>query len=112
MTTSASNNAPDPLPPFEQSLAELQKIVIDLENGELNLEQSLERFELGIRLLKSCCEVLDRAEQRIELLTGFDAAGEPLTTPISADVSTGKAEGSGRRSTAKRSSKSMFSDPE
>lgn len=77
---------PDADPPqsFEGSLAQLQQIVHDLEEGQLGLEVSLSRFEAGIRLLHSCYRILEQAEQRIEILTGQDAAGNPVTAPFDA----------------------------
>jgi exodeoxyribonuclease VII small subunit len=100
---------PDPecSPGFEEALRELQQIVTELEDGSISLEQSLSRFEEGIRLLRGCYQVLERAEQKIELLTGLDAQGNPVTTPFDA---TATAEGSAggaakpgrRRSPAKK----------
>jgi exodeoxyribonuclease VII small subunit len=53
---------------FEDSLAELEKIVGKLEQGDLALEQSLELFEKGVRLSRECQERLGQAERRIEIL--------------------------------------------
>ena len=53
---------------FESSLSELEKIVAQLEAGDLPLEQSLELFEKGIRLSRECRERLSKAEQKIEEL--------------------------------------------
>jgi exodeoxyribonuclease VII small subunit len=69
---------------FEGSLAQLQQIVHDLEEGHLGLEVSLSRFEEGIRQLRSCFHILEQAEQRIEILTGQDSAGNPVTGPFDA----------------------------
>ena len=69
---------------FEGSLTQLQKIVQDLEEGQLGLEASLSRFEEGIGILRSCFRILEQAEQRIEILTGQDAAGNPVTAPFDA----------------------------
>lgn len=74
---------PEP-PNFEQSLNELQQIVTQLEGGTLGLEQSLAEFERGVKLLRTCYRVLENAEQKIELLVGFDAQGEPVTEPFDA----------------------------
>jgi exodeoxyribonuclease VII small subunit len=74
-------------PTFETALAELQRVVHDLEEGQLGLEASLARFETGIELLRSCCRILDSAEQKIEILTGADAAGNPETAPFDATAS-------------------------
>jgi len=53
---------------FESSLAELEKIVQQLEDGDLSLEKSLELFEKGIALSRLCRERLTNAERRIEIL--------------------------------------------
>ena len=53
---------------FESSLAELEKIVEQLESGEMPLEESLKLFENGIRLSRECRERLNEAERRIEVL--------------------------------------------
>ena len=71
-------------PSFEEHLAELQRIVASLERGELGLDESLARFEQGVGLLRRCQQLLSGAEQRIELLTGFTAAGEPVTRSFDA----------------------------
>lgn len=55
---------------LEGSLAELEKIVRALEEGELTLEESLKAFERGVSLVRRCNALLDGAEQRIEILTG------------------------------------------
>ena len=62
---------------FEDSLAELEKIVNKLEGGELPLEESLELFEKGVGLSRECQERLSRAERRIEVLLK-DQRGEPV----------------------------------
>ena len=59
---------------FEESISELQQIVNDLEDGTLGLEESMKRFEHGMALLKNCYRVLEKAEQKIEIFTGFDGA--------------------------------------
>ncbi|HEX8127743.1 MAG TPA: exodeoxyribonuclease VII small subunit [Pyrinomonadaceae bacterium] len=57
---------------FEASLAALEKIVRELERGELPLEKSLELFERGVRLSRECQERLQEAERRIEVLLQRD----------------------------------------
>jgi exodeoxyribonuclease VII small subunit len=77
----------DEMPPnFEGSLAQLQQIVNDLEEGSLGLETSLARFEEGIRLLRSCYKILEAAEQKIEILAGLNDAGDPVTEPFDASA--------------------------
>ena len=53
---------------FESSLAELEKIVAQLESGDLPLEESLKLFEVGVKLSRECRERLGDAERRIEVL--------------------------------------------
>ena len=53
---------------FESSLAELEKIVTQLEDGDLPLEESLKLFETGVKLSRECRERLSDAEARIEVL--------------------------------------------
>jgi exodeoxyribonuclease VII small subunit len=54
---------------FETSLKELEKIVRDLESGEINLDDSIKKFEEGIELYKKCRLTLNSAEKRIKILT-------------------------------------------
>lgn len=67
---------------FEEALAELEKIVHDLEDGGTGLEQALERYEQGVGLLRGCYEQLRKVEQRIVELTGKDDAGNPVLKPF------------------------------
>src|SRR5262245_61123309 len=67
---------------FEDSLAELESIVAELESGKLGLSDALGRYEQGVRHLKACQQLLQRAERRIELLSGVDADGNPITQPL------------------------------
>jgi len=73
-------------PAFEESLAELQQIVADLEEGALGLEESMRRFERGVALLRRCFQTLEEAEQKIEVLTGISANGEAQTAPFDASA--------------------------
>lgn len=58
---------------FEKSIASLEAIVAQLEKGELSLEDSLTQFEKGITLARKCQEVLNQAEQKIEILANQDS---------------------------------------
>jgi len=58
----------DKLKDFEKSLQHLEKIVGNMESGELGLEESLEQFEKGIKLAKTCQDTLANAELRVEQL--------------------------------------------
>ena len=53
---------------FEASLNDLEKIVKQLEDGDLPLEKSLKLFEDGVKLSRECRERLTNAERRIEVL--------------------------------------------
>ena len=55
-------------PSFEAGLAELEKIVAELEDGELPLEKSLALFEKGVQLSDSCRKQLQEAESKVEIL--------------------------------------------
>lgn len=50
---------------YEEAVQELEQVLADLENGSLELEVMLERFELGKELLAHCQELLDKAELHI-----------------------------------------------
>ena len=64
---------------FEASLEALEKIVEELEQGDLPLEKSLELFEQGIGLSRQCQERLSQAERRIEVLLR-DNQGRPVVS--------------------------------
>ena len=53
---------------FENSLDELEKLVAQLEQGDLSLDESLKSFERGIALFRDCQGALEQAELRVNLL--------------------------------------------
>ena len=53
---------------FEEALKDLEKIVEDLNNGELELEKAITAYEKGIQLKNICEERLKNAQERIELI--------------------------------------------
>ena len=53
---------------FESALAELEKIVAQMESGKLSLEDSLTAYERGANLLSFCREAIARAEQQVQTL--------------------------------------------
>ena len=57
-----------PVETFETCLDELEKVVRELEGGDLPLERSLELFERGMGLSDSCRKQLEAAETRVEML--------------------------------------------
>ena len=73
--------APDQ-PTFEEALKRLEEIVHLLEEGEIGLSEALARYEEGVKLLRQSYDLLERAERRIELLSGVDAEGNPNTQPF------------------------------
>jgi len=87
----AAKKKPDNRPSFEESLAKLEGIVHTLEEGEIGLNEALAQYEQGVRLMRQAYDLLERAERRIELLSGVDADGNPISRPID-DQSTLAAE--------------------
>jgi exodeoxyribonuclease VII small subunit len=80
-----TKSAPSAAPNFEAQLASLERIVRELERGDLPLEQSLELFEQGVMLSRECQERLNEAERRIEvLLRGGD--GSTIAAPFESDA--------------------------
>jgi exodeoxyribonuclease VII small subunit len=67
-------------PDFEASLDELERIVKELEKGDLPLERSLSLFESGMKLSGDCKKILEEAETRVEMLTkkGSDIVAVPF----------------------------------
>jgi len=66
---------------FEQSMKRLEAIVEELEAGELSLEDSIARYEEGIRLSRRLTQVLDESEKRIERLVEKEGQA-PTTEPM------------------------------
>ena len=54
--------------PFEQTLAQLESLVVRLESGELPLDEALRSFEQGVRLTRECQAALSSAQQKVQLL--------------------------------------------
>jgi exodeoxyribonuclease VII small subunit len=63
---------------FEESLKELEKIVAELERGEMPLENQLKAFEKGVALSRDCIKQLEEVEQKVEALV--EGTGEALST--------------------------------
>jgi len=72
---------PKAKPSFEKAINDLEKIVKELESGDLPLEKALEKFEAGIKLSRFCSDALDEAEKRVTLLMA-DETGEPSEKPF------------------------------
>lgn len=99
---------------FEQALARLEGTVRRLEEGELGLADALAQYEEGVRLLRQCHGMLQHAERKIELLTGVDAQGRPVTQPFADEAPAPLEERSAarsRRRTAVRNPDGPSPDP-
>ena len=106
-----TRDQPSDQPNFEDALKRLEEIVHALEEGDIGLNVSLERYEEGVKLLRQSYGLLERAQRRIQLLSGVDAEGNPVTQPFdhsatySADKAGGAAgneEESGKRRSRRR----------
>ena len=53
---------------YEESMKELEQLVKDLESGNLTLDESIKKFEKGIKLSKYCSSLLEDAEKKISVL--------------------------------------------
>ena len=93
----------DKAPQFEFYLAELQQIVVELESGNVSLADSLQKYETGIKHLKSCYELLANAEKRVEILSGIDSDGNAVVEPF--DENTDSLETKARTRSQRRSRK-------
>lgn len=74
-----------PVESFETCLEELEKVVKELEGGDLSLERSLELFERGMSLSDTCRHQLEAAETRVEMLIRKD--GKMTAEPFRPDKS-------------------------
>lgn len=57
---------------FEEQIEELEQIVNQLEKGDLNLDDSVAKFEEGIKISKECNKILEKAEKKITILVNQD----------------------------------------
>jgi exodeoxyribonuclease VII small subunit len=99
MNLNMSNSADQPT--FEESLCRLQELVDQLEDGKLTLAQSLAAYEEGIKHLQVCHAALTETERKIEVLSGFNSAGEPIKKAFD-DLASDAEENVARRSREKR----------
>lgn len=68
---------------FEQAMKQLEKIVQNLESGDMPLEKAIQTFEEGIQLSKFCSQKLDETEKRITILMQ-NSEGKVSEKPFSA----------------------------
>jgi exodeoxyribonuclease VII small subunit len=109
MAKTTPPNPPSDQLSFEDALKRLEEIVHSLEEGDIGLNESLQRYEEGVKLLRQSYDLLQRAERRIELLSGFDAEGNPITESFD-DTATIDQEGPGKRRSRRRSAQKMLPD--
>ncbi len=57
---------------FEEQIEELESIIKELEAGKLNLDESVEKFEEGMKISKECSKMLESAERKITILLNKD----------------------------------------
>lgn len=57
---------------FEEAMQELETIANDLEKGDLSLEESVTKFEEGMKLSKQCNDMIEKAEKKITILLQKD----------------------------------------
>ena len=69
-------------PRFEEALARLEKLVEDMESGDIPLDQMVTRYEEGTRLLKLCEKQLRNAELTVEKLSQDGQDTEPFTLQV------------------------------
>ncbi|MFT5483682.1 MAG: exodeoxyribonuclease VII small subunit [Halieaceae bacterium] len=65
---------------FEASLAALEALVEEMEEGNLSLEDSMKAFETGVKLTRECQQALKTAEQKVQLL--MERSGELVAVPF------------------------------
>ena len=70
-------------PAFEKSLKELEALVAKMEQGNLSLEESLQHFERGIQLTRTCQQALKEAEQKVEIL--LKTSGQDDIAPFTSE---------------------------
>ena len=66
---------------FEQSMKQLEKIVQELEDGDLPLEKAIKKFEEGIKLTRFCSAKLDETEKKVSILLK-NADGQMVDEPF------------------------------
>ena len=102
-----TDDADEQRPVFEQALMELEKIVAELESGQLSLTESIKRYEQGVAMLRQCHTALGDADQKIQLLTRVDENGAATTVPFETTAAQPGSRGSTK---SKPSTKAETSD--
>jgi len=79
---------------FEKAMERLEKLVEELEEGGISLEDSLKKFEEGVKLSRLCSDKLKEAQKKIEILTK-DAKGETAAQPFDPEQEEDSSEDNG-----------------
>ena len=98
-------------PTFEEALQRLEEIVGRLEDGRTDLAASLAGYEEGVKLLRKCHSLLERAERRIEILSGVDAEGRPVVQAFDDTATISLDEKAQTRSKRRSTKKSASEEP-
>ena len=69
-------------PPYEEAVAELERIVRRLEQGGSSLDEDLTDYGRAVELIKQCHSRLAKAERTVQLLSGVDSEGRPSVEPF------------------------------
>ena len=69
---------------FEQSMKQLERIVQELEGGDLPLEKAIKKFEEGMKLTKFCSQKLDDTEKKVSILLK-NAEGRIVEKPFNSE---------------------------
>ncbi|MGD0649344.1 MAG: exodeoxyribonuclease VII small subunit [Acidobacteriaceae bacterium] len=80
---------------FEDQMAELEKVVDQLEKGDLTLEENVTLFERGVKLSDACKAQLASAESRIQVLLDPEADGSPRVEDLAVAVADDEEEDEG-----------------
>ena len=59
---------------IEESFASLDAIIEELQNGDLTLEESFQKYEEGMKLIKNCNTAIDKVEKKLEVINGEESA--------------------------------------
>ena len=65
-------------PKFEEKIAELEKIIDGLENGNIDLDESIEKYTKAMKLVKECDEKLKSIEQQVNQIVSENGKLEPF----------------------------------
>jgi len=65
---------------FEEKLAKLEGLIKELENGEVDLDEAIDKYSEAMRLAKECTDEINKAEEQINKIVKEDGSLEPFVT--------------------------------